>query len=76
MLFFGASGVFGELRDALNTIWGVRADSGMSLLAVVRSRFFSFAMVLAIGFLLLVSLVLSAWLAAARQVFQRDSAHA
>jgi len=63
-LLFGASGVFGELQDALNTIWGVKAKSGRGLVAIVRSRFFSFAMVLGIVFLLLVSLVVSAALAA------------
>jgi membrane protein len=63
-LLFGASGVFGELQDALNTIWGVKARSGRGIVDIVRSRFFSFAMVLGIVFLLLVSLVVSAALAA------------
>jgi len=69
VLFFGASAVFGELRDALNTIWGVKADSNAGFMQVVRSRLFSFAMVFAIGFLLMVSLLLSAWLAAAGKYF-------
>ena len=63
-LLFGASGVFGELQDALNTIWGVKPKPGRGILGIVRSRFFSFAMVLGIVFLLLVSLVVSAALAA------------
>ena len=63
-LLFGASGVFGELQDALNTIWRVKPKPGRGILAIVRSRFFSFAMVLGIVFLLLVSLVVSAALAA------------
>ncbi len=67
VLLFGASGVFLELRSALNTIWGVKQRDGEGLVGVLRSRFFSFAMVLAIGFLLLVSLTISAWLAAAGQ---------
>ncbi len=66
-LLFGASGVLIELRDALNTIWEVpaRVTSGLaSLKAFVKGRLFSFALVLAIGFLLLVSLVVSAWITA------------
>jgi membrane protein len=63
VLLFGASTVFGELKDALNTIWGVTLKPGRAFLTLVRSRFISFSMVLSIGFLLLVSLVLSAILA-------------
>ena len=53
---FGASGVFGQLQDALNTIWGVKAKPGASLWAFFRARFLSFAMVAGVCFLLLVSL--------------------
>jgi len=63
-LLFGASGVFGELQDALNTIWGVKPKPGRAILGAIKDRFFSFAMVLAIAFLLLVSLVVTAALAA------------
>jgi membrane protein len=68
-LLFGASGVFGELRDSLNTVWGVKISSAGSLKNMVQYRFASFAMVLGIGFLLLVSLVLSAAIAAAGKLF-------
>jgi membrane protein len=64
VLLIGATGVFGELRDALNTIWNANANSKRRLWNLVRERFLSFGMVLVIGFLLLVSLVLSAALAA------------
>jgi membrane protein len=64
-LFLGASGVFGELHDALNTIWDVPARQSAGFAGLIRQRFLSFGMVLAIGFLLLVSLVLSAGIAAA-----------
>lgn len=64
ILLLGASSVFGELQSALNKIWEVRANSRGGVLAWLRSRLFSFAMVLAIGFLSLVSLVLSAALTA------------
>src|SRR4030095_1572989 len=63
-LFIGATGVLVELQDALNTVWDVRRQPGRSLRHFVRDRLLSFAMILAVGFLLLVSLVVSATLAA------------
>ena len=60
VLFVGASGVFGELQYAMNTIWGVKPKQSSGLLLLVRERVFSFAMVIAVAFLLLVSLVVSA----------------
>ncbi len=68
-LIFGASGVFGELRDALNTMWDVKAKSGNGLLRLVRERFATFGMVLGVGFLLLVSLMLSTVTAGAGKFF-------
>jgi membrane protein len=53
---FGASGVFGQLQDALNTIWGVKPKPGAGLWGFLRARFLSFAMVAGVCFLLLVSL--------------------
>src|SRR5215469_4330313 len=64
VLLLGASGLFGEMQDALNTIWHVTSDSQRSVWRLVKARFLSFGMVLGIGFLLLVSLMLSAVLAA------------
>lgn len=64
MLLFGASGVFGQLKDALNTIWEVEPKKGGGIGTLIKDRFLSFAMVFGVGFLLLVSLVLSAALAA------------
>ncbi len=63
-LLFGASGVFGELRAALDKMWDAQPKSEDGLWSVIKQRFFSFGMVLAVGFLLLVSLVISAALAA------------
>jgi len=57
---FGATGVFGQLQNALNTIWGVKAKPGSSMWGFLRSRFLSFALLAGIGFLLLVSLVIEA----------------
>ena len=64
MLMLGASGVFIELQGALNTVWGVEEKQGEGILAFIRHRLMSFAMVLSIGFLLLVSLIMSAMLTA------------
>src|SRR5690242_14069306 len=59
-LVLGASGVFGQLQDALNTIWEVAPKPGRGLRGLVKDRFLSLTMVLGTGFLLLVSLVLTA----------------
>jgi membrane protein len=64
VLLFAAGGVFGQLKDALNTIWGVKPKPGHSLLHFVRDRFLSYAMVLGTGFLLLVSLIITTLLSA------------
>lgn len=71
-LFFGATAVFNELKGDLDTIWGV--ESGLrsnwrSLLELARDRLLSFAIVIGVGFLLLVSLVANAWLSAAGRFF-------
>lgn len=58
-LLLGAAGVFGQLKDALNTIWGVEPKPGQGLWGFLKDRFLSLTMVLGVGFLLLVSLVLS-----------------
>jgi len=63
-LFLGASGVLSEMQDALNTIWRVSPDDTSGVSKLIKARFLSFGMVLGIGFLLLVSLLLSAVLAA------------
>jgi membrane protein len=64
MLLVGASAVFISLRDSLNTIWRIQQKPIGIIRAFLQGRFLSFAMILGIGFLLLVSLVLSAALAA------------
>ncbi|MBE7159267.1 MAG: YihY/virulence factor BrkB family protein, partial [Rhodospirillales bacterium] len=56
---FGASGVFGQLQEALDTIWSVKPKPGAGIMGFIRTRFLSFAMVGGVCFLLLVSLTLS-----------------
>ena len=69
-LLLGASGVFAQLQDALNTVWGVEPKAGRGLWGTIKDRLFSLMAVLGTGFLLLVSLVLSAALAAFGKMFQ------
>lgn len=62
VLLFGASGVFAQLQDALNTVWEVEVDPRLGIWGFIRKRILSFGAVLGIGFLLLVSLIVSATL--------------
>jgi membrane protein len=60
MLLFGASAVFSQLKDALNTIWNVEAKKRSGVMGFILDRFLSMAMVMGVAFLLLVSLVIDA----------------
>jgi YihY family inner membrane protein len=61
MVLVGSTTVFAELQDSLDRIWRVPVrESGYGWLTLVRTRLLSFGMILAIGFLLIVSLVMSA----------------
>jgi membrane protein len=64
LALFGATGVFGQLQDALNTIWGVKPKPGLGIRGFLRARFLSFAMLSGVCFLLLVSLVVETLLKA------------
>src|SRR5207253_8480524 len=70
-LLIGASGVFAQLKDALNSIWEVKAKPGLSWWLLVRERLLSFGMVLVIGFLLLVSFLLTTLLSAFSKYLER-----
>jgi membrane protein len=61
-LLFGAGGVVGQLQTSLNKIWGVEGYTDSGIHEFIRKRFISFAMVLGVGFLLLVSLAVSAFI--------------
>jgi membrane protein len=63
-LMLGASGVFGQLKDALNTIWNVEKKKAAGAMGFIKERFLSMAMVLGVGFLLLVTLVVDAAISA------------
>lgn len=64
MLFFGASGVFAALQGAMNRIWDVKPRPGRGLRGFLYEHLLSFTMVLGTGFLLLISLIISASLSA------------
>jgi membrane protein len=64
VLLFGATGVFVELQDSMNTIWEVQPKPGRGVWGVIRQRFLSLGMVFGIAFLLLVSLAVNAGLTA------------
>ena len=67
ILIIGASGIFAQLQDALNTVWKVKPQPGQGVMLFLRKRLSSFLMVLAIGFLLILSLMLSAVVATLRR---------
>lgn len=69
-LLWGASGVFGQLRAALNTIMNVRPKQRSIVAGFLRERFLSVAMVIVIGFLLLVALIVDTGIAAAGNYMQ------
>lgn len=59
-LFFGAMGIFGELQESMNDIWKVQKKPGRKIWQLLRGRLLAFTMVFGVGFLLLVSLTLTA----------------
>ena len=60
VLFIGATGVFTEMQDSINYIWSLRAKPKRGLVKLLINRLLSFSLIVSLGFLLLVSLVVSA----------------
>ena len=58
-VLLGATGVFVELQKALNVIWEVKAKPHRAIFTVIRTRLFSFGLILSVGFLLLISLTIT-----------------
>lgn len=71
---FGATGVFVQLKDSLNTAWGITEERFSGLKGMVRVRAISLTVTLVIGFLLLVSLFISTALSAATARLSSDNA--
>ena len=63
-LFIGATGVFSEIQDSINMIWGLKPKPKKGWVAFLKNRFLSFSVIIGLGFLLLVSLLISALIAA------------
>lgn len=69
-LLLGASGVFAQLKGALNIIWGVQPKAHQGITGILRDRLLAFAMVLAIGLLLLASVLVGIVLGSSSQWVQ------
>lgn len=69
LLLFGATSAFAELKDSLDEIWNVPPPKDASWWNVLRTRLLSFGLILVLGFLLMVSLVVSAALAVLENYF-------
>jgi len=69
-LLLGATSVFGDIQDSINKIWGLKPKPKKGLLKMLRNRFLSFSLIASLGFLLLVSLGISAIIEALMYRFQ------
>lgn len=72
-ILVGATGVFVELQKTFNTIWCVKVVAKRGILPILKARLFSFGLILAIAFLLIISLVVSTALAAMNNWIKVDS---
>ena len=59
ILFIGASGVFSEIQDSINFIWGIKAKPKKGFIKFIKNRIMSFSMIGAVSFLLMVSLIVN-----------------
>jgi membrane protein len=59
-LFIGATGIFSEIQDSINMIWGLKPKPKKGWVAYLKNRLLSFSVIIGLGFLLLVSLAISA----------------
>jgi membrane protein len=58
-LFIGATSIFTEIQDSINDIWGLKPKPGKNCVRMIQNRFFSFSIIVSLGFLLLVSLTIT-----------------
>lgn len=59
VLVFGASGIFAEIQDSINYIWGIKSKPRRGLMRFIINRLMSFSMIASVGFLLMVGLIVS-----------------
>lgn len=69
-ILLGATGVFSEFQKSLNFIWGVTPKKQKGIWKMLRVRLFSFGLIISIGFLLLISLVITSLISALGAWFQ------
>jgi membrane protein len=62
-LILGASGIFGEIQDSINLIWGLKVKPKKGLIKIVINRLISFSLIISIGFVMLVALIINGFLA-------------
>ncbi len=60
VLLIGATGIFGEVQDSLNKIWGLRVKTRKTWWKLILNRLLSFSLIISIGFIMMVSLLLNA----------------
>lgn len=60
VLLIGATGIFGEVQDSLNRIWGLRVKTKKTWWKLILDRLLSFSLIISIGFVMMVSLLLNA----------------
>jgi membrane protein len=60
ILLIGATGIFGEVQDSLNKIWGLRIKTRKTWWKLILNRLLSFSLIISIGFIMMVSLILNA----------------
>jgi len=70
ILFIGATAIFSEIQESINSIWGIKPKPKKGWLKFIRNRFLSFSVIIGLGFLLLVSLVVTAMIEAFNEKLQ------
>ena len=63
ILLIGATGIFGEIQDSMNRIWGLKVMTKKVWWKLILTRLLSFSMILCLGFVMIVSLLLNALVA-------------
>jgi membrane protein len=69
-LLLSATGIFGEIQDSINRIWGLQAKPRRGLIKLLLNRIMSFSLILSLGFAMLVSLIINGILAALKEKLQ------
>ena len=64
VVVIGATGIFGEIQDSINSIWGLKSKPKRGFIKIILNRLISFSLIISLGFILMVSLALNAFIAA------------